>query len=75
MKKMNFLLDDAVRRDLEAFVPAGRRSRVVNEAIKREIVRLKRRAATEKLDALKAGGPRVSGRIVLTQLRRDRGSH
>ena len=35
-RKLNFLIEESVCRDLERLVPAGKRSRMVNEALRKE---------------------------------------
>ncbi len=75
VKKVNFLLEEDVRNDLEATVPSGRRSGFVNEAIRKAILRARRRAATERLDRIKSDAKPVTSRDLLAALRKDRGSH
>ena len=36
-KKLNFLIEESVWRDLETMVPAGKRSKVANDALRREL--------------------------------------
>jgi hypothetical protein len=44
-RKLNFLIEEGVCRDLERLVPAGKRSRMVNEALRKELERLRRKSA------------------------------
>lgn len=70
--KVNFVLDDDVKADLDRLVESGKRSRVINSALRAEIQRLRRRAASDRLDALRARTAPVPTRAVVRQLRRDR---
>jgi hypothetical protein len=36
-RKLNFLIEEGVCRDLEMLVPAGKRSKIVNEALRKEL--------------------------------------
>jgi len=73
--KLNFLLEAGVSRDLHAMVPAGQRSKVVNAAVKKELLRIKRRATTEKLLELRDKGPKVAMAEIVEALRADRSGH
>jgi len=48
-RKLNFLIEEGICRDLESLVPAGKRSKVVNEALRKELELLRRKSAVEKL--------------------------
>jgi hypothetical protein len=48
-RKLNFLIEEGVCRDLESLVPAGKRSRLVNEALRKELELLRRKSAVEQL--------------------------
>ncbi|MDP2645908.1 MAG: hypothetical protein Q8P24_13290 [Desulfobacterales bacterium] len=74
-KKMNFLIEECVCRDLERLVPAGKRSKVVNEALRKELELLRRKSAVERL---LAASPRQGGDShsdVFELLAEDRLSH
>ena len=74
-RKLNFLIEESVCRDLERLVPAGKRSRMVNEALRKELELLRRKSAAEQL---LASSPRQSGyshNDILEFLARDRASH
>ena len=47
--KLNFMIDQEVKETLEKYVPSGSRSRVVNEALRRELDQIKRKKITAKL--------------------------
>lgn len=72
LKKLNFFVEEDVRREIEALVPAGRRAKVINEALRRELLRIKRMQVAEKLKALKSEGAAVSDHGIVAALRKDR---
>ncbi len=49
LKKINFFVDEDIRKELEAMVTAGQKSKVINDALRKELLRIKREKATEKL--------------------------
>ena len=74
-RKLNFLIEEGVCRDLERLVPAGKRSRMVNEALRKELELLRRKSAVEQL---LASSPRQGGYShpdILEFLAKDRASH
>ena len=71
--KVNFILDDDVKADLDRLVEAGKRSRVINSALRREIQIISRRAASARLDELRETTRPVSTSDIVKLLRRDRG--
>jgi Arc/MetJ-type ribon-helix-helix transcriptional regulator len=71
-RKLNFMINDDVAEELERLVPAGKRSRVVNEAIRKELERIRREALTEQLHVLREEGPIYAPGEVATELRKDR---
>jgi Arc/MetJ-type ribon-helix-helix transcriptional regulator len=71
-KKVNFLLDESLERKMKALIPTGERSRVINEALRKELLRIKRERATERLMNLRVKGPKVSTRQIVEVLRRER---
>ena len=72
-RKLNFMIKNEVAEELETLVPTGQRSRLVNEAIVKELVLFRRRAQTEKLIELRNKGPRLSTDEIVTAIRNDRG--
>jgi len=70
-KKVNFMINDAVRREFECLVPPGERSKVVNEALKKELLSIKRKHLTERLLLLRSGNILSTGEILET-LKKDR---
>ena len=71
--KVNMVLDDDVKAELDRLVEAGSRSRVVNRALRAELLAIRRRQAAESLDQLRAKTRAVAARDVLRMLRKDRG--
>ena len=74
-RKLNFMIRDEIARDLEALVPAGERSRTVNDALAKELLSLRRRKLTERLRTLRKKGTAVAAEEVVAALRKDRESH
>lgn len=75
MPKVNVSLDQDVRDDLLRLVPPRKRSQVVNEALRKELLRRKHASATETLHRLRKKTATLTGRDVLAALRHDRASH
>jgi len=74
-RKLNFLIEEGICRDMDRLIPAGKRSRVVNEALRKELELLRRKAAVEQL---LASAPRHGGYShadILECLARDRALH
>lgn len=71
-RKLNFMIRNEIARDLEALVPPGERSKIVNEALARELLYIRRRRLTEKLRALRESGPSLSTDEIVAILRKDR---
>jgi hypothetical protein len=72
LKKLNFFVEEDVRREMETLVPAGRRARVINEALRRELLRIKREGVTARLKVLKSAGAQASSAEIAAALRKDR---
>ena len=73
-KKLNFLVDESICRSLESLVPVGKRSKVVNEALRKELELIRRERAVEKLFGAAQKGKRFSSQELVDGLARDRGS-
>jgi hypothetical protein len=71
-RKLNFMISEDVAEELEKLVPAGKRSRVVNEAIRKELERLRRESLTERLHLLRESGPLYTASEIAADLRQDR---
>jgi len=71
--KVNIVLDDDVKAELEKLVDSGLRSRVINNALRRELLMIRRRQLSEELDTLRAKTKPVSTQEIVKLIRRDRG--
>jgi hypothetical protein len=70
-RRINVMIDD----DTWGFlgrVPAGERSRAINEALRAWITRRRRKDAVREMDALRADLPKVSTDEVARWVREDR---
>ncbi len=74
-KKLNFMIKNELVKDLEDLVPPGKRSKVVNDAIMKELIAIRRQKLTEKLLAVKQKSPALSTEEIVTALKEDRGRH
>jgi hypothetical protein len=74
-RKLNFLIEEGVCKDLERLVPAGKRSRMVNEALRKELELLRRKSAVEQLLASSSRQGGYSHTDILEFLAKDRTSH
>lgn len=72
MGKVNFILDEDVEQELTRLVPPRKRSRVVNEALRRELLRRQRQVAHERLGALRKQIEPMAEREIVAAVRRDR---
>lgn len=70
--KVNIVLDDDVKADLDRLVESGMRSRVINTALRREILMLQRQHANRRLDELRKTTKVVSSAELVKLIRRDR---
>jgi len=74
-RKLNFLIEETVWRDLEMLVPAGKRSQLVNEVLRKELDSIRRRMAAEKLLSSSSEGKKFSSRQIVERLAKDRSAH
>lgn len=74
-RKMNFLIEEAICKDLTQLVPPGQRSRIVNAALRKELEHIRRRRAVEKLIGSSSAGEKLSTLEIVEALNRDRSSH
>ncbi len=72
MHKVNFTLDDDVREELVRLIPARKRSRVVNEALRKELLRRSRELAMARLMQLRKNSGTLSARDIVESVRKDR---
>jgi hypothetical protein len=71
--KVNIVLDDDIKRELDSLVEAGMRSRVINTALRKELTAIRRRRLSDKLDELRGKTKPVSTKEIVRLIRRDRG--
>ncbi len=71
-RKLNFMISEDVALELEKLVPPRQRSRVVNEALKKELDSIRRRQLTEELNRLRELSPQLTTPEIVSILRRDR---
>lgn len=74
-KKINFMIEDEVRKELETLIPSGQRSRIVNEALKKELERIRKKHSLERLHRLRTEGNQFSTQDIVSVLRKERMSH
>lgn len=72
MAKLNVSIDDRLRDELFRLVPPRRRSQVVNEALRHELLRRKRRHAAEVVHRLRGRSATLSEKEIVNAVRRDR---
>ena len=74
-RKLNFLIEEAVCRDLEIMIPVGKRSRFVNDALRRELETIRRKTAVENIISSTSKDKKFSSRYIIEGLARDRRAH
>lgn len=74
MAKMNISIDEKVREELFRLVPPRRRSQVVNEALRKELLHRKREQANKRLHELRKRSATLSSKEIVTAVKRDRTS-
>ena len=72
-KRINVVLHEDVHREFVRQVARGQRSSVLEEALRQYLRQQRRSAAARKLQALREHAPVVPMRVVVDQIRRDRG--
>ena len=72
MAKLNVSIDDRLRDELFKLVPPRRRSQVVNEALRHELLRRKRQQATTAVHRLRKRSATLTGQDIMDSIRRDR---
>lgn len=71
-KKVNFMVNNNVRKEFERLVPPGERSKIVNEALRKELNLIKRERLTEKLLSIRAKSPSLSTDDITEIVRKNR---
>ena len=74
-KRINFLIEQSISRELAELVPTGKRSQVVNEALRKELELIRRKKAVSLLVNATSKGKRLSTREIVTALEKDRSKH
>ena len=74
-RKLNFLIEESICSELESLVPVGKRSKVVNEALRKELELIRRKNAVEKLFSTSNQGKVFSNQEIVDSLSKDRRSH
>ena len=74
-RKLNFFIEENICRDLEVLVPAGKRSKVVNDALRRELESIRRAAAVDAILECSQKGRKFSNNEILNSLSKDRQRH
>ena len=70
--KVNVVLDDDVKEQMERLVPSGRRSRVINQALRKELLRIHREKVIAEMDELKRETRPVKTEEIVKLLARQR---
>lgn len=71
-RKFNFMIRNEVAAELEKLVPQGQRSKLVNDAIVKELTLFRRNLQTDKLLALRNKTPLLSTDEIVATVRNDR---
>ena len=75
VRRLNFIIDDDVCKDLEKLVPSGKRSQVVNAALRKELEMIRRKRAVMELLEESGQGKKFTDREIVEGLAEDRGGH
>jgi metal-responsive CopG/Arc/MetJ family transcriptional regulator len=70
--KVNIVLDDDVKSELDVLVEAGLRSRVINNALRKELMTMRRHKLSGELDVLRKKTKPISSKELVDLVRRDR---
>jgi hypothetical protein len=74
-RKINFIIDKDVAQEMENLVPSGKRSKVVNAALRKELELIKRKSAVSRLLAESGKGQKLSTSAIVAGLSSDREGH
>lgn len=72
MAKLNVTLDEDVREDLFNLVPPRKRSQVINNALRKELLSRKRTLATARIVELRKQSSTLRGAEVVAAIQKDR---
>ena len=71
--KVNIVLDDDVKSELERLVESGMRSRIINKALRQELQSIRRQQASKHIDVHRGKAKTLSSSEIVKLVRRDRG--
>ena len=71
-RKLNFMIKNDVAVELETLVPQGQRSKLVNNAIVKELALYRRNVLTGRLMALRSLTPIISTEEIVEAVNNDR---
>lgn len=72
MGKLNVSLQEDVHQDLLKLVPARKRSEVINEALRKELLYRKRELAAARIKQLRQRSATLNSREIVEVVRKDR---
>jgi metal-responsive CopG/Arc/MetJ family transcriptional regulator len=72
MGKLNVSLQEDVHQDLLKLVPARKRSEVINEALRKELLHRKRELAAARIKQLRQRSATLNSREIVEVVRKDR---
>jgi len=72
VRKLNFMIRNDIVQELEQLVPQGQRSKLVNDAIIKELAHYRRSTQTEKLMALRMKTPQLTTNEIIEAVKNDR---
>jgi rRNA-processing protein FCF1 len=75
VRKLNFLIEEGICQELERLIPTGKRSIMVNNALRKELESISRKNTIEKLVRLNPKGKRFSNHEIIDGLAKDRKGH
>jgi len=65
LRKLNFMIEETICRDLETLVPTGKRSRFANDALRRELELIRRKDAVGRILAARTKGKKLSNKEIV----------
>jgi hypothetical protein len=70
--KLNFIIDQEVKETMEKYVPSGSRSRVVNDALRKELNLLKRKEITAQLAEIREKNVMMDTAEIVNEVKKGR---
>ncbi len=67
--KVNLVIDERVKADLDELIPAGERSRFATEALRARLSLVRQQRAVARIEGLRRGGPHVPTSEIIVALR------